>query len=341
MKLIIGIDEAGYGPNLGPLVIGASIWVAPLDWKIEGALELLAPEMRAEPWRPHSHFVPLGDSKKIYKPGLGIEGLMAGVAFLLTPRTATPISTSKLLHRVAPDDACRVEKQPWYAPASDDAIFPEVFFEDEIGSRAQRKFESQGIQCLGLRARVIDEEEFNRTVESAGNKSTALSEWSIGLVADCLHQYLNGSDPIADNIQTIEVYCDRHGGRKRYAPVLSHVLGRSVNSLVEPDSHSFWMDVLEENAHCSRYQGNWFGREMRIQFQVQGDSLLPSAASSLVAKLLRELMMIRLNRFWRNKVGEHLRPTAGYAVDAARFAEDIRTAQTSLGIPKSRWWRER
>jgi len=26
--LVVGTDEAGYGPNLGPLVIGATAWVA-------------------------------------------------------------------------------------------------------------------------------------------------------------------------------------------------------------------------------------------------------------------------------------------------------------------------
>ena len=344
MKLIIGIDEAGYGPNLGPLVIGASVWVAPSDQWIDGCLEILAPEFRAEPWRPNSDFIPLGDSKKIYKPGLGLDGLRAGVDFLGTPSlkgTASTSFTSMLLHSLASDDAGRVETQPWYSPRFDDAITMVVASETEVERSARRKLESLGLQCLGLKARVIDEEEFNRVVALAGNKSTALSEWSVGLIADCLRQYCNANDQTGASVQRIEVYCDRHGGRKRYAPVLSHVLGSSSNSEVVSTDHPVWFDVLEENSQCSRYQSRWLGREMTIQFRVQGDSLFPSAASSLVAKLLRELLMVRLNRFWREAVGETLRPTAGYPVDAARFAEDIRAVQSRLGVPTSRWWRER
>ena len=29
MSYLIGTDEAGYGPNLGPLVISASVWHVP------------------------------------------------------------------------------------------------------------------------------------------------------------------------------------------------------------------------------------------------------------------------------------------------------------------------
>ena len=29
MGYLIGTDEAGYGPNLGPLVISATVWEAP------------------------------------------------------------------------------------------------------------------------------------------------------------------------------------------------------------------------------------------------------------------------------------------------------------------------
>ena len=34
-KLLVGIDEAGYGPNIGPLVIGASVWDLPASLDID------------------------------------------------------------------------------------------------------------------------------------------------------------------------------------------------------------------------------------------------------------------------------------------------------------------
>jgi ribonuclease HII len=78
-----------------------------------------------------------------------------------------------------------------------------------------------------------------------------------------------------------------------------------------------------------------------IRFQVHGDSLFPPAAASMVAKWARESLMERFNGYWREVVGPGLKPTAGYAVDAARFTRDIEPWITKLAIEKNQWWRQK
>ena len=41
MAYFIGTDEAGYGPNLGPLIVTATAWRAPDDLKPDALYELL------------------------------------------------------------------------------------------------------------------------------------------------------------------------------------------------------------------------------------------------------------------------------------------------------------
>ena len=51
MTLVIGTDEAGYGPNLGPLVVAATLWdVAGTPPEIEAILAAAAARA-GDPWR--------------------------------------------------------------------------------------------------------------------------------------------------------------------------------------------------------------------------------------------------------------------------------------------------
>jgi hypothetical protein len=49
---------------------------------------------------------------------------------------------------------------------------------------------------------------------------------------------------------------------------------------------------------------------------------LPAALASMAAKLVRELLMLRLNRFFASRV-ENLQPTAGYVQDGRRWLADV------------------
>src|SRR5215471_950363 len=82
MALLIGMDEAGYGPNLGPLVISATAWEVPGDprkidlWeKFAGIVEQSAPIDGAH--------IQIADSKQVYTPARGFENLEAGVLHAL------------------------------------------------------------------------------------------------------------------------------------------------------------------------------------------------------------------------------------------------------------------
>ena len=56
MTLVIGTDEAGYGPNLGPLVVAATVWdvaAAPDDADAALAAALESAALAAEIGRAH------------------------------------------------------------------------------------------------------------------------------------------------------------------------------------------------------------------------------------------------------------------------------------------------
>ena len=65
-QIILGTDEAGYGPNLGPLVVSLTAWKTSTD-----ELSLLSDALKNEG-------IPIGDSKKLYHGG-SIAALETGV----------------------------------------------------------------------------------------------------------------------------------------------------------------------------------------------------------------------------------------------------------------------
>jgi hypothetical protein len=79
---------------------------------------------------------------------------------------------------------------------------------------------------------------------------------------------------------------------------------------------------------------------VEAQFAAKGERFLPSALASMAAKYVRELAMCAWNDYWQRQI-PGLRPTAGYPVDARRFADEIRVTQQNLGIADNLIWRTR
>ncbi len=337
MRLVLGVDEAGYGPNLGPLVVAVSAWAVDSRLEVLDGLEPFAPEFQAASWTPRSAFVPFGDSKKIYQSGKGLAGLNFALRFFESIFEGKPPQKRPWfeLGQLAQEDLSRVELHPWYRcknPAKGLGRANQVDWNSEASCRfAREKLLKLGVRLIGFRLRVLDEAYFNECVDRLGNKSDVLGHISLELAWKVLGECMD-----FHSFKGIEIYCDRQGGRKKYAGLLSQTYERSHRESQVP-----FCSVVGESPKTSVYSMRHAGIATSIRFQVHGDSLFPPAAASMVAKWARESLMERFNGYWREVVGPGLKPTAGYAVDAARFARDIEPWITKLAIEKNQWWRRK
>ena len=337
MRLVLGVDEAGYGPNLGPLVVAVSAWAVDSRLEVLDGLEPFAPEFQAASWTPRSAFVPFGDSKKIYQSGKGLAGLNFALRFFESIFEGKPSEKRPWfeLGRLAQEDLSRVESHPWYRcknPAKGLGRASQFDENSEASCRfAREKLLKLGVRLIGFRLRVLDEAYFNECVDRLGNKSDVLGHISLELAWKVLGECMD-----FHSFKGIEIYCDRQGGRKKYAGIISQTYERSHRESQVP-----FCSVVGESPKTSLYSMRHAGIATSIRFQVHGDSLFPPAAASMVAKWARESLMERFNGYWREVVGPGLKPTAGYAVDAARFARDIEPWITKLAIEKNQWWRRK
>ncbi len=326
-KLVLGVDEAGYGPNLGPLVVALSGWRVPLEMTETGLSTALQRVFKAKPWARSATHVPLGDSKRIYSPSKGLGSLEIGLLAM----------ASQLGNVVAdglgPEIALllkqlggRLSQSPeqlagWYA------AFAKLPVPKAAGSAcaiaegsqlAQQALSDVGIEFVFLAADIVTEASFNTDLETLGSKGLLLSRRTLRLVAQALETH-SGEDA--------EVFCDRQGGRKNYLSVLQDAI---------PDR---WFDETRAENHRSSYRAS--GKPaIEVHFTVGADSYPPTALASMMAKYLRERSMEAINAFWLSRV-PGLRPTAGYPVDAKRFAADIDSAAEQLGVSKWDWWRNK
>ena len=334
MRLVVGVDEAGYGPKMGPLVIAASVWRIDSGLNVLEGIEPFHPEFRSACWNHQSDFVPLGDSKKIYQSGKGLAGLRFTIGFFesMMTRQTTSNPTWFELSNLAAQDADRVQAHPWYGKTDDVSCrHTSDVLSDSALLFAREKLRKLKVDLVDCRLRVLDEAYFNESIDRLGNKAEVLGQMSLSLVWDVLKDALKKYP-----CQSVEIYCDRQGGRKMYSGLLSHTFSTSHEESTVP-----LFRVISESALSSCYATECYGVPTSIRFQVEGDSLFAPAASSIVAKWMRETLMQRLNRYWQMIVGEGLKPTAGYAVDAVRFAKDIGPWVSKLAIDKKQWWRKR
>ena len=347
MGYLLGTDEAGYGPNLGPLVISATLFQVPdvhslkelarvdLYQRCRRYVTPVAPDSSTEP-SDDSHPVWVADSKQLYKPGGGVHHLECGVLGSLPLQLASchgenerqddvgrqwPPRWTDLWHILAGQSVAKITQTPWYEDFDEslpiDASTAEVAQSTAMLTEA---FAAADVRLVAIRSAVVFPEDFNRLLDVHGKKSDVLSKTTLMLVSQLIED-LPCREPVFVN-------CDKHGGRNRYGP------------LIQPQFPDTLVEVYGESRSLSVYR---LGREqdrVELRFQAKGESFLPAALASMTSKYLRELAMRAFNDFWCHRI-DNLKPTAGYPVDARRFHAQIRPAQRRLRIRDAVLWRRK
>ena len=331
MALLIGMDEAGYGPNYGPLVVGATVWEVPgnprkIDlWRaFAGIVEQTAPV-------DDSH-IQIADSKDVYSPAKGLDNLELGVLRALAvhrrfvanvdgdgqPSQSPPSSPTSFRHlfrHVGVGPAEDLDCEPWFAGAD---LPLSAAPDDSLVDRWHERCCDHGIRLRCVRADVVLTRRFNEHTRANDSKGRALSEISMRLLRHVCRECA------ADEHDSVLILADKHGGRNRYHEFLPEVFGDS------------FIRCLLESMEKSRYRV----ANAEVRFETKSERHLPVALASMVCKYLRELAMKLFNQYWLERQ-PGLKPTAGYPLDASRFRNDIAVLQKQLGIEDEMLWRER
>jgi len=324
MTIIAGIDEAGLGPVLGPLVVSSAVFDVPAARANTSMWELLVGTVCRSATR-RKGLIAVGDSKKLYgglRAANGLEHLERGVLTMLACGGHWPATLEDLLAHVAPRCPELARDCPWYADL--DLPLPHNLDPTSLrldANSLRTACDRAGLTVLGLHSEPVLEDEFNRLVDITNNKSNLLFDIASRLFMRIWERIPPG--------ETARVFVDHQGGRVHYLEGLQRVF------------EGCRFKIHEESETVSTYTLGDGRRTMDISFLVQAeDTHLPVALASMLSKYVRELFMTLLNRFWRQHLPD-LAPTAGYYADGNRFYKEIQPLMAPMNIPPRRVYRSR
>jgi len=303
MAVLVGIDEAGFGPILGPLIVSSCTFSLP-QHLLEADLWQVLKKSVANNRKRLAGRLLIADSKKAYSRSLGIKHLQRTVLAAIKCLDKKPTTLAELIALLSPDSVERLSDYPWYKDAGSYGISVDEADMALALTVLKEDLASSNIKLLELKSCCLDVAFYNKMVTSVKNKATVLFTATSRLIKRAYDNFA-GDD--------LQIMVDRQGGRVRYRKSLQRMFA------------GMELRILRESPAVSSYELKADGKQMRVHFVIGADSrFLPVSLASMVSKYLRELLIDNINRYF---VGFNatLRPTAGYWKDGLRFIEDLKT----------------
>lgn len=299
--VVVGIDEAGFGPILGPLVVSSVSFSVPHDLLNADWWHTLKKSVAVRRKNLAGRLL-VADSKKVYSKSLGIKHLQRTILACLKNLGKQPATLDELLGLLCPNCLERLYGYPWYKKIQSHLLSTD-YKDTEIASKVLGDdLASNKIDLLDLKSCCLDVAHYNKMASTVRNKANVLFTATSTLIQQAF-EACGGSQ--------LQIIIDRQGGRIRYREHLQRMFG------------DMQLEILHESPSCSSYQLQSNGKQMKLHFVVGADNrFLAVSLASMTSKYLRELLVSNINNYFTGYVPK-LKPTAGYWKDGTRFINDL------------------